>query len=146
MHDRFYDDGVICWPRALTPESSQLAQEAYQWSLDHPDPGAGDMPSKNSGTFYQGLANPDAFSFYKTLIKHPDIIAIIRKLFASEHAWFMYEQVFRQQGGGTRRTPWHQDTPQENHTVPVFTTAPLSIRMTTLRGYTIIRLTPCCQT
>jgi len=111
MRDRFCDDGVVYWPRALRSESLQLAQEAYQWSLDHPGPGAGNIPSNSSGIFYQDLANPDAFSFYKTLIKHPDIIAIIRKLFASKHAWFMYEQVFRKQDGDTRRTPWHQDTP-----------------------------------
>ena len=111
MRERFYDDGVIYWPGALTNESLQLAREAYQWSLDHPGPGAGDIPSKNPGTFYQDLANPEAFSVYETLIKHPDILAIIRKLFSSDHAWFMYEQVFKKYGGDTRRTPWHQDTP-----------------------------------
>ena len=38
-------------------------------------------------------------------------MAIIRKLFSGDHAWFMYEQVFKKYGGDTRRTPWHQDTP-----------------------------------
>ena len=111
MRERFYDDGVIYWPRALTSESLQLAQEAYQWSVDHPGPGAGDIPSKNPGTFYQDLANPEAFSVYETLIRHRDIVAIIQKLFSGDHAWFMYEQVFKKYGGDTRRTPWHQDTP-----------------------------------
>ncbi len=98
-------------PQVLTTESLGLAHAAYQWSLDHPGPGAGDIPSKTSGTFYQDLANPDAFEIYATLIHHSDIRSILKRLFRGQHAWFMYEQVFKKQGGETRRTPWHQDTP-----------------------------------
>ena len=95
MCERFYDDGAIYWPGAVTNESLQLAREAYQWSLDHPGPGGGDIRSKNPGTFYQDLANPEAFFVYKTLIRHLDIVAIIREFFSCDHAWFMYEQAFK---------------------------------------------------
>ena len=48
MRERFYDDGVIYWPGALTNESLQLAREANQWSLDHPGHWAGDKPGFQS--------------------------------------------------------------------------------------------------
>ena len=102
MRERFYDDGVIYWPGALTNESLQLAREAYQWSLDYPGPGAGNIPSKNLGTFYQDLANPEAFSVDDTLIRHPDIVTITRKFFSGDHAWFMYEYVFKKCRGDRR--------------------------------------------
>ena len=111
MHDVYQKDGVIYLPQALTTESLDLAHAAYQWSLNHPGPGASDIASKNPGTFYQDLANPDAFTTYDTLIHHADIRAILQLLFTGQHAWFMYEQVFKKQGGEIRRTPWHQDTP-----------------------------------
>ena len=100
--ERFYDDGAIYWPGALTNESLQLTREAYQWSLDYPGPGAGNIPSKNLGTFYQDLANPEAFSVDETLIRHPDIVTIIGKFFSGDHAWFMYEYVFKKYRGDTR--------------------------------------------
>ena len=111
MNDVYQKDGVIHLSQALTTESLDLAHAAYQWSLSHPGPGASDIPSKTPGTFYQDLANPDAFATYDTLIHHADIRAILQLLFIGHHAWFMYEQVFKKQGGEIRRTPWHQDTP-----------------------------------
>ena len=111
MQEAYQRDGVIHLPQALTTESLDLAHEAYQWSLSHPGPGATDIPGKTPGTFYQDLANPNAFATYDTLIHHADIRAILQLLFTGKQAWFMYEQVFKKQGGEIRRTPWHQDTP-----------------------------------
>ena len=111
MHDVYQKQGVIYFPQALSAESLDLAYAAYQWSLDHPGPGAGKIPGKTPGTFYQDLANPEAFPAYDRLVTHDDIRSILERLFTGRHAWFMYEQVFKKQGGEIRRTPWHQDTP-----------------------------------
>ena len=111
MRELYNKNGVVHMPQALSKQSLELAYAAYEWSLAHPGPGGGNIPSKTAGTFYQDLANPDAFVNYDALIHHYDIRAILESLFIGEHAWFMYEQVFKKEGGETRRTPWHQDTP-----------------------------------
>ena len=111
MRELYNKNGGVHMPQALSKPSLELAYAAYEWSLAHPGPGGGNIPSKTAGTFYQDLANPDAFVNYDALIHHYDIRAILESLFIGEHAWFMYEQVFKKEGGETRRTPWHQDTP-----------------------------------
>ena len=111
MRELYIKNGVVHMPQALSKQSLELAYAAYEWSLAHPGPGGGNIPSKTTGNFYQDLANPDAFVNYDALIHHYDIRAILESLFIGEHAWFMYEQVFKKEGGETRRTPWHQDTP-----------------------------------
>ena len=111
MRELYNKNGVVHMPQALSKQSLELAYAAYEWSLAHPGPGGGNIPSKTAGTFYQDLANPDAFVNYDALIHHYDIRAILESLSIGEHAWFMYEQVFKKEGGETRRTPWHQDTP-----------------------------------
>ena len=111
MRELYNKNGVVHMPQALSKQSLELAYASYEWSLAHPGPGGGNIPSKTAGTFYQDLANPDAFVNYDALIHHYDIRAILESLFIGEHAWFMYEQVFKKEGGETRRTPWHQDTP-----------------------------------
>ena len=108
---RFREDGVVCVRRALSARTLALAQSAYEWSLAHPGPGAAELPSKGSGTFYQDLANPGALAAYDTLVRDTEIADLVAGLWGKPDVWFMYEQVFRKANGTTRRTPWHQDTP-----------------------------------
>ena len=110
LTERYRLDGVVYLPGALSAATLSLAQEAYQWSLHHPGPGAAELPSKGSGTFYQDLANPAAFAHYLALLSQPEIGDIVSRLWGKDQVWFMYEQVFTKSGGTTRRTPWHQDS------------------------------------
>ena len=63
MRERFYDDGVIYWLEhdervaATCKRSIPMGLTAPVWGSD--------IPSKNPGTFYQDLANPEAFPFIK---------------------------------------------------------------------------------
>jgi len=107
----FRRDGVVFVPQVLSPAVLALAQTAYQWSLDHPGPGAAELPAKGDGTFYQDLANPASFDAYASLVRAPEIHGLIAALWGKPDVWFMYEQVFSKSGGDTRRTPWHQDSP-----------------------------------
>ncbi|MEQ8693535.1 MAG: phytanoyl-CoA dioxygenase family protein [Pseudomonadales bacterium] len=107
-----YDrDGVVCLPGALNSDTLELAREAFEWSLAHPGPGAGNLPGKEPGTFYQDLANPAALDAYRPLVTETEIAALVAGLWQQPEVWFMYEQVFSKAGGTTRRTPWHQDAP-----------------------------------
>jgi ectoine hydroxylase-related dioxygenase (phytanoyl-CoA dioxygenase family) len=107
----FARDGAVRLKGALSPDTLALAQEAFEWSLANPGPGAASLPSKGSGTFYQDLANPAALSVYEPLVRQTEIGDIVAALWQKPDVWFMYEQVFEKHGGVTRRTPWHQDAP-----------------------------------
>ncbi len=109
--EAFSRDGAVHIPHALSPATLALAQSAYEWSLAHPGPGASNLPAKGDGIFYQDLANPAALTAYDPLLRAPEIGALAATLWGSDDVWFMYEQVFLKEGGTTRRTPWHQDTP-----------------------------------
>jgi len=107
----FQLDGVVCLPGALSPATLALAEALYQWSLAHPGPGAAELPGRQSGSFYQDLANPAALERYRPLVAGTEVGELIAGLWGGGPVWFMYEQVFRKTGGETRRTPWHQDAP-----------------------------------
>ena len=77
MRELYNKNGVVHMPQALSKQSLELAYAAYESSLAHPGPGGGNIPSKTTGTFYQDLANPDAFVNYDALIHHYDIRAIL---------------------------------------------------------------------
>jgi ectoine hydroxylase-related dioxygenase (phytanoyl-CoA dioxygenase family) len=109
--ERFREDGVVCLRGALGRGTMDLALAAFEWSLAHPGPGAAELPSKGSGSFYQDLANPAAFEAYRALVRETEIGEIVAALWDKPDVWYMYEQVFRKSSGTTRRTPWHQDTP-----------------------------------
>ncbi len=96
---------------ALSSTTLDRALVAYEWSLQHPGPGASELPSNGTGTFYQDLANPAAFTAYRSLIHDSEIGDIVAGVLGKSAVWFMYEQVFSKSGGTTRRTPWHQDSP-----------------------------------
>jgi len=107
----FRRDGAVCLRKVLSPATLALAQEAFDWSLAHPGPGASELPSKGAGTFYQDLANPAALAAYDRLVRETEVGDLICALWEQTDVWFMYEQVFCKEGGETRRTPWHQDSP-----------------------------------
>ena len=107
----FHRHGMVYLPQALSPATLHAAEQAYDWSLAHPGPGAAALPSRGEGEFYQDLANPNAFAAYAELLARCEIGDLIATLWGKPDVWFMYEQVFRKHGGNTRRTPWHQDSP-----------------------------------
>jgi len=111
LAERFRRDGAVGVPAALSPQTLAAAQQAYAWSLAHPGPGAGRLPTAGDGEFYQDLANPAAFAAYADLLRCAEIKALVAAVWNKPEVWFMYEQVFKKSGTQTRRTPWHQDTP-----------------------------------
>lgn len=111
LRDAFIRDGVVHLSRALCPQTLHRAEAAWQWSVDHPGPGAAELPSNGDGTFYQDLANPAALGYYTPLVRDTEIADIVAGILGQRQAWYMYEQIFLKDNGTTRRTPWHQDTP-----------------------------------
>lgn len=111
LREEFRENGVVFISNALDPASLRMAEEAYNWSLAHPSPGAANFVTKNSAaTFYQDLANPKAIGAYRRLLEDSPAGDIVAELWGTPNVWFMYEQVFLKEGGESRRTPWHQDS------------------------------------
>ena len=110
LRKEFRDNGVVFIGGALDRDTMRMAEEAYNWSLAHPSPGAGNFQGKDSAAvFYQDLANPNALPAYRSMLERSPIADIAADLWDAPDVWFMYEQVFLKQGGESRRTPWHQD-------------------------------------
>lgn len=110
LKSQYRQDGVVCIPQALDPRTLALAQEAFEWTYQHPGPGAGPVLIGTPGTFYQDQANPDCFPAYQKLLRDTCIPDIAASLFDGDQVWLLYEQIWFKDGD-TRRTPWHQDLP-----------------------------------
>ena len=111
LREQFRRDGIVFLPGALDPDSLHLAEQAFDWTLNHPGPGASRFYQDGPARFYQDLANPDAPAAYEKLLRDSPVADIAARLWGSEEVWFFYEQIFLKEGGESRRTPWHQDLP-----------------------------------
>jgi ectoine hydroxylase-related dioxygenase (phytanoyl-CoA dioxygenase family) len=109
-HETFQRDGVVLARGALDPRALADALAAYEWSLANPGPGASRIAQATEALFYQDLYNPDCLTGYRDMLLTSPLTALVAGLWAAPEVWFMYEQVFLKQGGGSRRTPWHQDS------------------------------------
>jgi len=111
LREEFRENGVVFIEKALDPESMRKAEDAYNWSLAHPSPGASNFVTRDSAaTFYQDLANPKAPAEYRKMLEASPAADVAAALWGKPDVWFMYEQVFLKEGGESRRTPWHQDS------------------------------------
>src|SRR5260370_8131866 len=110
LRKEFRDNGVVFIGGALDRDTMRMAEDAYNWSLAHPSPGAANFKGKDSAAiFYQDLANPNALPAYRSMLADSPIADIAGDLWDAPDVWFMYEQVFLKEGGESRPTPWHQD-------------------------------------
>jgi ectoine hydroxylase-related dioxygenase (phytanoyl-CoA dioxygenase family) len=109
QHAEFREDGVVHLAGALDERAMHLAEDAFQWTLEHPGPGAREVLGSKPGAFFQDHANPQAFPAYRPLLCETGLSEIVADLLGSGSLWLLYEQIWLKQGGATRRTPWHQD-------------------------------------
>jgi ectoine hydroxylase-related dioxygenase (phytanoyl-CoA dioxygenase family) len=109
VRETYERDGVVFLPRALAPKDVAAALKSYEWSLDHPGPGASKIPQKTTSLFYQDLCNLDCLPAYREMLLSSPLPKLIADIWGTADVWFMYEQVFLKEGGESRRTPWHQD-------------------------------------
>ena len=107
-HD-FRRHGVVCLRGALDGAQVDDARQAWEWSVSHPGPLASGLLPGTDGAF-QDLCNPDALAVYERLVRELPLADYAAALWGAAPVWFLYEQVFRKQGGAAARTPWHQDT------------------------------------
>jgi hypothetical protein len=107
--EQFLADGVAMIRGALDADALPLIASAFQWSLENPGPGAGQVLAGVDGAFYQDHANPAALPVYENLLHVTGLADLVAEVIGSQALWLLYEQIWRKEGGATRPTPWHQD-------------------------------------
>ncbi|KAI9033431.1 phytanoyl-CoA dioxygenase PhyH [Hyaloraphidium curvatum] len=105
------EDGVVLLKGALTKEGLALLEAACEHSFANPSPTATNMYAKDGSgeMFFEDKTNTMA-----PVARQAGIDTMVRALWGlddREDVRYMYEQLFKKEGGAVRRTPWHQDTP-----------------------------------
>jgi hypothetical protein len=100
------DDGVVYLPGALNPESLAKVEAAVEWSFANPSPTVHRFYPDNPETFIE-----DRGQNHAGVAREVGLDTMVRALWGVDgDVWYMGEQLFKKEGGHSRRTPWHQDT------------------------------------
>ena len=108
----FRDDGVVILKQALDAQAMALVEAAYAWSHDHLSAALQDFAAKPEERFIADTGYSIKEPVYRSLLRNSVLPDIASALFGGESdIWYLGEQIFYKDGpGGTRRTPWHQDS------------------------------------
>jgi hypothetical protein len=99
------DDGVVHLPGAFTGEALARLEEAVEWSYANPSETAKRFYPDRPETFFEDRGHNHA-----GVTREVGLDTMVRALWDTEDLWYMGEQLFKKEGGHSRRTPWHQDT------------------------------------
>ena len=118
--EQYAQDGVVVLKGVLDANALRLVEDAWTWSYGRKSPNLQDFSARDDEEFIADTGYSLREPVYRDLLESSPIADVARGLFGGESpAWFMGEQVFMKQGpSGTRRTPWHQDTPYGNFEGP----------------------------
>ncbi|KAI9008643.1 phytanoyl-CoA dioxygenase PhyH [Hyaloraphidium curvatum] len=104
-------DGVVCLRGALTKDGLARIEAACEHAFANPSPTANNLFGKEGSpeVFFEDKTNKMA-----PIARAAGIDTIVRALWGMgqhDEVRYMYEQLFKKEGGAVRRTPWHQDSP-----------------------------------
>ena len=102
-------DGAIVLPQAFDEAAMRRVDEAFQWMVDHPGPGAEKRYTHEPATFYESTGYAVYEPVFEKIFDETPAVAIVSGLYDSGELWYLGEQLFWKHGGHARRTPWHQD-------------------------------------
>ncbi len=116
----FRDDGVVILKQALDAKTMALIEAAYDWSHAHLSAALQDFAAGPKERFIADTGYSIREPAYRNLLRLSVLPDIARAVFGGESpVWYLGEQIFYKEGeGGTRRTPWHQDTSYMNFDGP----------------------------
>lgn len=103
------EDGAMRIPRGFTERDMRLVDEAFQWMVAHPGPGAEQRYIHEPATFYESTGYAPGEPVFAAIFAQTPIVEMVRGLYGSGEVWYLGEQLFWKHGGYARRTPWHQD-------------------------------------
>lgn len=113
--ETFRRDGAICIPGLLDDRAMQLVEEVFAYAVEHPGPNA--LPKPTSEPFvYLDPGNEDNWRSepYRQLLGVPELGRVCEALFGDPNIWLVNEQITWKKGG-SKRTPFHQDTRYFNY-------------------------------
>jgi len=111
MMRRYDEDGVVLIRKALSPVWLDLIEMGVKRNLMNPGPQATRYFEGKPGEFYDDHCNYDNVPEYRRLLEDSPIADMMRRLLRTQQLWLFYDQIFVKEGGWSRPTPWHQDTP-----------------------------------
>jgi ectoine hydroxylase-related dioxygenase (phytanoyl-CoA dioxygenase family) len=102
-------DGVVCIRQGFDADEMRRIEDAFEWTMAHPGPGASKRYTDEPGTFYETTGHSWDEPPYKAIFEHTRVRELVSGLYAGRPAWYLGEQLFYKHGDAVRRTPWHQD-------------------------------------
>jgi ectoine hydroxylase-related dioxygenase (phytanoyl-CoA dioxygenase family) len=108
---RFETDGAVWLPGLLSQSWLNLIGAGLKRNLNNPGPNGRTHYEGRPGAFYDDHCNYAAIPEYQRLLEDSPIADVAAKILGTENLWLFYDQIFVKEGGFSRRTPWHQDTP-----------------------------------
>jgi len=114
LQQRYFEEGVVFLPQALSKADLAAVEAAYDWMLAHPNETHVKFYPKESATFLQATGYSVDEAPFAHMLQSTPIARICAGLFGDGDlpgdVWYLGEQLFLKECGAARRTPWHQDS------------------------------------
>ncbi|MBO9694693.1 MAG: phytanoyl-CoA dioxygenase family protein [Sphingopyxis sp.] len=108
---KFETDGAVWLPGLLTRPWLDLIEAGMRRNINSPGPNSRRHYPGEPGTFYDDHCNYAAIPEFQRLLEDSPLADVMAKILQTANLWLFFEQIFVKEGGHSRRTPWHQDTP-----------------------------------
>ena len=107
----FRRDGAVWIPGLLSPSWLTLLELGLKRNMNNPGPHGFWHFAGEPGEFWDDYCNYAAIPEFQRVLADSPIADVMAKVLQSSELWLFCDQIFVKQGGFSRRTPWHQDTP-----------------------------------
>jgi len=111
MQDQYQREGVVFLKQALDPLWLMLIEQGLARIMADAGQAKFKFYEDRPGQFLETVRNMECTPEIERLIYHSPVADLIGALIGSENVWYYSDEFFIKEGGGCRRTPWHQDMP-----------------------------------
>jgi ectoine hydroxylase-related dioxygenase (phytanoyl-CoA dioxygenase family) len=109
--EAFARDGAVWIPGLLSPTWLALLELGLKRNMNNPGPNGFWHWAGEPGEYWDDYCNYAAIPEYQRLLADSPIVDVMAKVLRSENLWLFCDQIFVKEGGYSRPTRWHQDTP-----------------------------------
>jgi ectoine hydroxylase-related dioxygenase (phytanoyl-CoA dioxygenase family) len=112
LFDQFREDGAILLKGALDAREIKLAEDVFNYRLEHQTPKAVHYYKETGTTFFADTTHIESWTSpcFRELLFGTRIGALAGSFFSTENVWFYYESIIWKEGAvAAPRGQWHQD-------------------------------------
>jgi len=109
--EAFRRDGAVWIKGLLSPAWMQLMELGVKRNRNNPGPLAFWHFEGEPGQYWDDYCNYEAIPEYQRLLRESPIVDVMAKVLQTKELRLYADQVFVKEGGESRPTRWHQDTP-----------------------------------